>query len=305
MDWLDQNNGRIYPKSGAIVSFPYGKLTNNNYDNKIMSNSTLPDQITDLLIALIFIGKLLPGDKLPPERQLAEYLGVDRTSLRMALRTLTRMRVVHTLQGSGIKVLDYRVDGGLDFLANLYQVKELELGGHFLLSGLELFNRAIPSAIKLSFERSTAGLQGRILALVHQMHKSVQNGVDYKELARLDVLFVDTILASTNNIFMQVAGGSSRQIRQALTEKTYQLIDVKKHLDWLVGMMMRIASGLLNMEDMMRQYIEYIDEMSKPLKAYLMSLPEEPQLLSSPLHNGRNIMDLDEIMKKGKTSLAS
>lgn len=263
-----------------------------------MSVKTLPDQITDLLIALVFIGKLLPGDKLPPERQLAEYLGVDRTSLRMALRTLTRMNIVNTVQGSGIRVRDYKFDGGLDFLGNLYQINELELGSEFLLSGLELFNRAIPSAIKLSVEKSAGSSQGKILSIVHQMYQGMQNGSDYKELARLDVLLVDTLLASTGNIFMQVAGGSSRQIRQALTEKTYELIDVKAHLDWLVSMMMRIASGMLEMDDMMRQYIEYIDEISKPLKEYLNTLPEQPQLMSSPLHNGREIMDLDDIMKK-------
>jgi DNA-binding FadR family transcriptional regulator len=263
-----------------------------------MSVKTLPDQITDLLIALVFIGKLVPGDKLPPERQLAEYLGVDRTSLRMALRTLTRMNIVNTVQGSGIRVLDYKVDGGLDFLGNLYQINELELGGEFLLSGLEIFNRTIPSAIKLSVERNAEETQGKILSIVHQMYQGLQNGVDYKELARLDVLLVDTLLASTGNIFMQVAGGSSRQIRQALTEKTYELIDVKAHLDWLVSMMMKIASGMLEMDEMMRQYISYIDETSKPLKEYLRSLPKLPLLKSSPLHNGRDIMDLDTIMKK-------
>jgi len=220
-----------------------------------MSVKTLPDQITDLLIALVFVGKLAPGDKLPPERQLAEYLGVDRTSLRMALRTLTRMNIMNTIQGSGIRVRDYKVEGGLDFLGNLYQIDELELGGEFLLSGLELFNRAIPSAIKISVEKNAEESQGKILGVVHQMYQGIQNGADYRELARLDVLLVDTLLASTGNIFMQVAGGSSRQIRQALTEKTYELIDVKAHLDWLVSMMMRIASGMLEMDEMMRQNI--------------------------------------------------
>jgi DNA-binding FadR family transcriptional regulator len=263
-----------------------------------MSVKTLPDQITDLLIALVFIGKLVPGDKLPPERQLAEYLGVDRTSLRMALRTLTRMNIVNTVQGSGIRVLDYKVDGGLDFLGNLYQINEMELGGDFLLSGLELFNRAIPSAIKMSVERSAEDSQGKILGIVHKMYQGVQNGDDYRELAKLDVQLVDILLASTGNIFMQAAGGSSRKIRQALTEKSYELIDVKAHLDWLVSMMMRIASGVLEMDEMMRQYIEYIDKTTQSLKDYLMTLPKEPKLVSSPLHNGKNIVDLDDIMKK-------
>lgn len=263
-----------------------------------MSVKTLPDQITDLLIALVFVGKLLPGDKLPPERQLAEHLGVDRTSLRMALKTLTRMNIIKTIQGSGIRVLDYQVDGGLDFLANLYQIDELDLGGELLLSGLEMFNRAIPSAIRMSVEKTAQESQGEILSIIHNMFQSMEQGVDIKELARLDVQLVDNLLASTGNIFMQLAGGSSRQIRIALTEKTYELIDVKKHLDWLVNMMMRIASGMLAMDDMVKEYNQYIDEMSKPLKQYLMSLPPAPRLKESPLHNGKNILDLDVIMKK-------
>jgi GntR family transcriptional repressor for pyruvate dehydrogenase complex len=263
-----------------------------------MSVKTLPDQITDLLIALVYIGKLVPGDKLPPERQLAKYLGVDRTSLRMALRTLTRMRVVHTLQGSGIKILDYKRDGNLGSLSDLYQINELELGGDFLLSGLDFFSHAMPAAMKMSVEKGTKNSQGRILGVVHKMYQSMQNGDSQRELAKLDVELIDTLLESTGNVFMQVAGSSSRQIRQALTEKSYELIDVKVHLDWLVGMMMRIVSGVLDIDEMVRQYAEYIDKITKPLKKYLLTLPKEPRLIASPLHNGKNIMDLDDIMNK-------
>ena len=263
-----------------------------------MSAKTLPDQITDLLLALVFVGKLLPGDKLPPERQLAEYLGVDRTSLRMALKTLTRMNIINTIQGSGIRVLDYRVDGGLDFLANLYQIDELELGGDLLLAGLEMFNRVIPSAIKMSVEKNVEESQNETLSIIHNMYRSMEQGADIRQLARLDVQLMDNLLSSTGNIFMQLAGSSSRQIRIALTEKSYELIDVKKHLDWLVNMMMRIASGVLAMNDMVREYNQYIDKMSEPLRQYLMDLPAGPKLIASPLHNDKNIIDFDDIMKK-------
>ena len=267
-----------------------------------MSVKTLPDQITDLLIAMVFVGKLLPGDKLPPERQLAEHLGVDRTSLRMALKTLTRMNVMNTVQGSGIRVLDFKVDAGLDFLANLYQINELELGSELLLAGLEMFNRAIPSAIKMSVEKNTEEHQGEVLAIIHKMYQAMEQGADSRELARLDVQLVDNLLSSTGNIFMQLAGGSSRQIRIALTEKSYELINVKQHLDWLVNMMMRIASSMITMDDMVIEYNRYIDETTEPLKQYLMTLPEGPELKSSPLHNDKNIMDLDDIMQKNITA---
>jgi GntR family transcriptional regulator, transcriptional repressor for pyruvate dehydrogenase complex len=44
--------------------------------------------VVDFLRREISLGRLLPGDKLPPERQLAEQLGVARETLRQALRVL-------------------------------------------------------------------------------------------------------------------------------------------------------------------------------------------------------------------------
>lgn len=45
-------------------------------------------RIATQLIELIELQKLNPGDKLPPERQLAELLEVSRPSLREALHIL-------------------------------------------------------------------------------------------------------------------------------------------------------------------------------------------------------------------------
>lgn len=268
-----------------------------------MAEKTLSDQITDLLIALVFTEKLTAGDKLPPERQLAEYLGVDRTSLRIALKILARMNVVHTLQGSGIRVLDYRVHCGLNFLADVYQIKELEFGGEFLLSALDLFGHAMPVALRLSIKKSenTSKItQGNVLSIVHKMHQSLQSTDSHSELAQLEIELIDILLESTQNIFVQLTGGSAREIRQALIEKNYELIDVKAHLDWMVAMMMRIAGGVADMDEMMKLYAAHIEETAQPLKDYLSKLPQKPQLMSSPLRNGRNIMDLDEIMGKNK-----
>ena len=42
------------------------------------------------------------GDKLPPERELAEQLGISRNSLREALKVLEAMDVLEIRHGSGI-----------------------------------------------------------------------------------------------------------------------------------------------------------------------------------------------------------
>ena len=51
--------------------------------------------------ALIACGRLRPGDRLPPERELALHVGVSRPSVRAGLRWLTAMGVVRARQGSG------------------------------------------------------------------------------------------------------------------------------------------------------------------------------------------------------------
>jgi len=46
-------------------------------------------------------GELRPGDRLPPERELALRLGVSRPSLRAGLRSLIAMGILRARQGSG------------------------------------------------------------------------------------------------------------------------------------------------------------------------------------------------------------
>src|SRR5690349_19920696 len=46
-------------------------------------------------------GRLAPGDRLPPERELASILGVGRSSVREALRVLEVMGLIRTGTGSG------------------------------------------------------------------------------------------------------------------------------------------------------------------------------------------------------------
>lgn len=260
---------------------------------------TLPDQIADLFIALIFTGELKAGDKLPPERQLAELLSVDRTSLRMALRTLGRMNAVNSVQGSGIRVCDIHTDMGLDFLDNLYHIPELELGGTLLLSGLELFNRAIPTAVKLALEkraRDGAGDDDRILRMVQAMYQAVEKGESTRELAQMEVDIIEALMDATGNLVLQASATSSRRIRTSLTEKLFELIDVKQHLTHQISIVMKAQQAEDGLNELINEYQKYIEELTQPLYEHLRSIPAEPRLASSPLKNDRNIRSWRQVL---------
>lgn len=58
------------------------------------------EEILDQLEQAIFAGELSPGDRLPPERELAAQLDVSRTSVREALRVLEALGLVEVRTGT-------------------------------------------------------------------------------------------------------------------------------------------------------------------------------------------------------------
>jgi len=82
-------------------------------------------------IERLILKKLQPGDKLPSERELAETLGVSRSSIRDAIRSLELMGLVEPRQGAGTVVLEISIESLVNPLANTLKRKE-ELIGELL-----------------------------------------------------------------------------------------------------------------------------------------------------------------------------
>lgn len=76
------------------------------------------------LRAAILGGELAPGERLPPERELALRLGVTRVTLRAALARLASARLIRSRQGSGHVVADFLRDGGPELLQGLVTGRE-------------------------------------------------------------------------------------------------------------------------------------------------------------------------------------
>lgn len=64
----------------------------------------LTDSVVEELMSLIVRGDMQAGQRLPPERQLAEQMGVSRASVRGALARLEALGHVGVRQGDGIYV---------------------------------------------------------------------------------------------------------------------------------------------------------------------------------------------------------
>jgi GntR family transcriptional repressor for pyruvate dehydrogenase complex len=77
---------------------------------------------------MIRSGELGPGDRLPPEKELSEALGLSRSSLREAVKALEIIRVLDVRRGDGTYVTSLTPDTLLDamsFVVDIHQDSSL------------------------------------------------------------------------------------------------------------------------------------------------------------------------------------
>lgn len=81
-------------------------------------------QIAEQIRSSILAGEFSPGEKLPPERELAEMFGVSRPSVREALNNLASTGLVMSYQGGGTVVMSLVEKNNENTLAKLIKVEQ-------------------------------------------------------------------------------------------------------------------------------------------------------------------------------------
>lgn len=84
-------------------------------------------QIVRELRGIIQNENILPGDKIPSERILAERLNVGRSSIREALRSLELLGLIETRRGEGTFLADFRNHQLVEVLSTFILQEEKDL----------------------------------------------------------------------------------------------------------------------------------------------------------------------------------
>ena len=145
------------PKSSKIMKM---KL-------KPIKPKKISDQVFDQLREIIARGSLKPGEQLMPERDLAEALGVSRTTIRNAINRLVVLGIVENRQGQGtfVRTPDSRANNPLALAmeaddADLEDLLEVRLGLE-CNSAFLAAKRATQEDIRF-LEKSIEEMQGEI-----------------------------------------------------------------------------------------------------------------------------------------------
>ncbi|HUN55259.1 MAG TPA: FadR/GntR family transcriptional regulator [Smithella sp.] len=81
-----------------------------------ITRSRLHEEIVTIIQRQIMNGTIPPGSKLPPEREMAQTLNVNRATVREALSKLETLDLVEIRHGDGLYAKNYLESGNLDLI---------------------------------------------------------------------------------------------------------------------------------------------------------------------------------------------
>lgn len=157
------------------------------------------DRCAKALRRAILDGAIAPGERLPPERKLAEEFGVNRVTVRSALGQLATSRLVSVRQGSGYVVRDFRRVGGPDLIAQIAELamEDGDLGA--VVRDLLAIRRSLALVV---LERLKTAKKNDVTAIrraVEDFAAAVDDGATLEVLAEKDLAVLAAILDGTNS----------------------------------------------------------------------------------------------------------
>jgi GntR family transcriptional repressor for pyruvate dehydrogenase complex len=156
---------------------------------------------------LVVEGELVPGQRLPPEAELAESLGMSRSTVREAVRALVTARVLDVKRGDGTYVTSLRPElllAGIGAAADLLQ-------NEFTLELMQVRRILEPAATAIAASRITDAALAELDVCLHRM--SVASS--HEELVEYDEQFHHLVATAAGNATLasMLTGVSSRTTR--------------------------------------------------------------------------------------------
>ncbi|WGD37481.1 FadR/GntR family transcriptional regulator [Lysinibacter sp. HNR] len=143
---------------------------------------------------MIISGELRPGEKLPPEKELSERLGLSRSSMREAVKALEVIRILDVRRGDGTYVTSLEprlLLEAMTFVADLQR-------DHSVFELFQVRRILEPAAAALAATSTTA----EDIAELRAQITSVEGSTDVEELVSHDLAFHNAIAELAGNSYL-------------------------------------------------------------------------------------------------------
>ena len=176
----------------------------------------LYESVIGQIMELIKNNELKPGDKLPPERELAEKLSISRGSLRQAFRVLESKGLIKSKPGGGRYIREIRKNGHNNtenIILSLEKSSILEL-----LEAREIFEVKIA---EIAAQRATAEDTALIERILNKMNK--EEGLKDEKKTESDTEFHLAIASASHNFVFVNIIKLHLDLLRGTREKTQQI----------------------------------------------------------------------------------
>ena len=160
------------------------------------------DRVFEQLRSQILSGAIPAGTRLPNERELAESLGVNRASVREALKRLEFLELVEVRHGQGTFVQELSASSALQVVEAI--LHDPAVVTRNLLEQLLLFRRHVTlQVVELAARNRSAEQLGRAHALLEE---ETREGADPKRALEIDLRWNALLGEATGNLMYQLVG---------------------------------------------------------------------------------------------------
>ncbi|MDD5582529.1 MAG: FadR/GntR family transcriptional regulator [Candidatus Marinimicrobia bacterium] len=180
----------------------------NNIFPKVGDSKTLSQKVEMKIEEAIRERKLLPGDKLPTEKELCEMFEVSRTALREALQMLSARGLVNIRKGSGIYVANFTKERAIKPMSLFL---ELNLNEKLIRDVMELRKIIEPSLAALAAQNRSENDLAEIIKTISDLKTCSEK--DTEKEAKIDA-----------NFHMCIARASGNPLAPMILEPIYRLM---------------------------------------------------------------------------------
>lgn len=225
-----------------------------------VKNQKLSDVILAQMEGMILEGSFKPGQKLPPERELATSFGVSRPSLREAIQKLVAKGMLESRQGGGTFVSE-RIgssfsDPLLDLLGSHHEFQHDLLEFRHSLEGLSAYYAALRAT---PADRDTLKTRFEALKATYQSEDAVAE-------AEADAAFHLAIAEAAHNVvLLHTIRGLFTLLQQSITENLIRLFERNTSRSRLMQQHQALLEAILDgdaeqAQRMSHEHLVYVEE---------------------------------------------
>lgn len=180
---------------------------------------SLPQSVVDQIEGLVLQGKIRPGQKLPPERDLAAQLGVSRPVVHAAIVDLEQKGLITIRPRHGSYVNDYRTSGSAELLTSIWRHGNEDLEPAIVESVMEFRVAVEQEAAARVAARSDDSICLELTGILDRADSYAPE--DITNQAALDYEFHFTVALRSENLIYPMVMNSFREIYLHLLERFF------------------------------------------------------------------------------------